>query len=60
MNEHNDTYVEVVEKYTLDVANTLTLMKHKHKGHINEWCYHDYYNVVLQWLSMYTDLYYGK
>jgi len=25
--------VEVVEKYTLDGANTITLMKHKHKRH---------------------------
>jgi len=26
----------VVEKYTLDGANAFTLMKHKHKGHMND------------------------
>jgi len=35
MNEHRNTYVETVEKYMLDGANTLTLMKHKHKGHMH-------------------------
>jgi len=35
-------------KYTLDGANTFTLMKHKHKGHTNEWRHHDYYNVVMR------------
>jgi len=30
MNELQDTYVEVVEKNTLDAAHTFTLMKHKH------------------------------
>jgi len=35
MNELKDTYVEVV-KYTVDGADTFTLMKHKHKGHTNE------------------------
>jgi len=29
MKEHEDTYVAVVEKYTLDGANTFTLMKYK-------------------------------
>jgi len=29
-------YVVVVEKYALDGVNTFTLMKHKHKGHMNE------------------------
>jgi len=29
MNEDEDTYMEVVEKYTLYGANTFTLMKHK-------------------------------
>jgi len=33
MNELNDAYVKVAEKYTLDGTNTFTLMKHKHKGH---------------------------
>jgi len=28
--------VEVVEKYTLYGANTITLMKHKLKGHAHE------------------------
>jgi len=36
MKEHEDTYVAVVEKYTLDGINTFTLMKHMHKGHTNE------------------------
>jgi len=35
--EHEDNYVEVVEKYTLvNGANKFTLMKHKHKRHTNE------------------------
>jgi len=29
MDELEDTYVEVVETYTLDGANAFTLMKHK-------------------------------
>jgi len=41
MNEHEDTYVEVVEKYTLDGANRFTLMNHKHKGHTPECRHHD-------------------
>jgi len=36
MKEHEDIYVEVVERYMLDGANTFTLMKHKHKGDTNE------------------------
>ena len=28
MSEHEDTHVDVVEKYTLDGVNTLTLIKH--------------------------------
>jgi len=28
--------VAVVEKYTLDGANTFTLMKHKLKGHMHD------------------------
>jgi len=36
MNELEDIYVKVVEKYSLDGANTFTLMKHKHKGHMHE------------------------
>ena len=40
----------VVEKYTLDGANIFALMKHKHKGHMHEWRYRDYDNVVLRWL----------
>jgi len=36
INELDDTYVEVVEKYELDSANAFTLMKHKHKGQTNE------------------------
>jgi len=31
MNEHEDIYVAVVEMPTIDVANTFTLMKQKHK-----------------------------
>jgi len=54
MNELKDTYVEVV-KYTVDGADTFTLMKHKHKGHTNEWHHHNY-DVVLRWLSKHTDL----
>jgi len=50
MNEQEDTYVAVVEKCTVDGAITFTLMKHKHKGHTNEWRHPDYYNVVLRWL----------
>jgi len=30
MNRREDIYVEVVEEYTLDDANTFSLMKHKH------------------------------
>jgi len=48
MKEHEDIYVAVVEKYTLDGANTHTLMKRKHTGHTLELCHHDYYNVVLR------------
>jgi len=47
MYEPEDVYAEVVEKYTLDGANTFTLVKHKHKGHTHEWRHHDYYKVVL-------------
>ena len=36
MNEIEDIYVEVAEKYAFDDANTFTLMKHKHKGHTHE------------------------
>jgi len=36
MNEHENTCVEVAEKYTLDGANAFTLMKHKHRAHTNE------------------------
>ena len=50
MKEHEDTYVAVLEKHTLDGANRFTLMKHKHKEHEHEWRHHDYYNVVLRWL----------
>jgi len=45
MNEHEDTYVEVVEKYTRDGTIASIVMKHKHKGHTNEWRHHKYYNV---------------
>jgi len=31
MNEDEHRYVVVVEKYTLDGANTFTLMKHKRR-----------------------------
>jgi len=37
MNELKHAYMEVVEKYTLDGANTFALMKHKHKGYTHEW-----------------------
>jgi len=56
MNKHDDIYVAVVEMYTLDGAITLTSMEHKHKRHANERRHHDYYNVVLRWLSKHTDL----
>jgi len=36
MNKHEDILVAVVEKHTLDGANTFTLMKHKHKGHTHK------------------------
>jgi len=36
MKEHEDRYVEVEEKYKLDGANTFTLMKHKHRGHMSK------------------------
>jgi len=36
MKEHEDTYVAVLEKHTLDGANRFTLMKHKHKEHEHE------------------------
>jgi len=41
MNEHEDTYVEVVEEYARDGTNTFTLMKRTHKGHTNERRHHD-------------------
>ena len=50
MKEWEDIYVVVVEKCTLDGANTFTSIKHKHEGHTHEWGHHDYYNVALQWL----------
>jgi len=56
MYELEDIYVEVVKKYTLDGANTFTLMKHKHKGHTHDWRHHYFHNVVLRWLSKCTDL----
>jgi len=31
MKEHEDRYVAVIEKHTLDGANTINLMKHKHR-----------------------------
>ena len=37
-------------EYTLDGANTCTLMKHKLVSHKHERRHHDYYNVVLWWL----------
>jgi len=40
MYELEDTFVEAVEKYTLDGANTSNLMKHKHKGHTHESRHH--------------------
>jgi len=36
MKEHEDILMAVVDNYTLDGANTFTLMKHKHKWHTNE------------------------
>jgi len=36
MKGHVDMHVAVVELYTLDGANTLTLMKHKRKGQTHE------------------------
>ena len=46
MKEHEGTYVTVEEKYTLDGANTFTLMKHKHEEDTHEWRHRDYYNAV--------------
>jgi len=46
--------VVVVEKYTLDGTNTFISMKHKHKGHTHECCYHDYCSAGMT--SKYTDL----
>jgi len=48
MKEYEDIYVMVVEEYALDGANTFTLIKHKHEGHMHELRRHHYYNVVLQ------------
>jgi len=42
MKEYENTYVAVVEKYTLDGANTFALLKQKHKGQTHEWPNHDY------------------
>jgi len=36
-------------EYTLDGANTFTLMKHKLLRHTHERRHHAYYNVVLRW-----------
>jgi len=36
MKEDEGEYVAVVEKCTLDGANTFTWMKHKHKPHTHE------------------------
>jgi len=36
MKEHEDIYVALVEKYTLDGAHAFTLMKHKHIRHTHE------------------------
>jgi len=36
MNELEDIYREVVERYALDGANTFTLMKNKHIGNTPE------------------------
>ena len=36
--------------YTLNGANTYTLMKHKLIRHTHESRHHDYFNVVLRWL----------
>jgi len=47
MKEHDDIYVAIVKKCTLDGANTFTLMKHKHKRHTHEWRHHGC-NVVLR------------
>ena len=41
----------VVEKYTLDGANTNTLMKHKHKGHTHE----SHNNIRLKILAGYNN-----
>jgi len=38
MTEHEDTYVVVVEKHTLDGTNTFLLMKRKRKGHMQILC----------------------
>jgi len=37
-------------EYTLDGANTFTVMKHKLLRHPHEWRHNAYYNVVLRWL----------
>jgi len=49
MKKYEDICVAVVEKCTLDGVNRFTLMKHKHKGHKNEWRHQDCYSVVLWW-----------
>jgi len=46
MKECKDTYVAVVDKYMLDGANAFTL-KHKQKGHMHQWCHHNYYGAVM-------------
>jgi len=54
MKEHEDRYVAVVEKHTLDGANTITLMKHKRrirgtsKEHTHGWRHHGCYDIVLR------------
>jgi len=38
----------VVEKHTLDGANTISLMRRMHKGRTNEWRLDGYYNTALR------------
>jgi len=52
MKEHEDRFVTVVENQSLDGANTITLIQHKHKWHTHEWRHHGYYNILLTVTSM--------
>jgi len=40
-----------LHKGVLNGANKFTSMKHKHEGYRHKWRHHDFYNIVLRWLS---------